>query len=201
MAEHELTRFPPVLQIVALALLAGYVFLSVLGRWSRRFRRMLWADPAESRTPAHLFVYTLVPGLILAVAVAAVALNWDASAPLDGGWSVRQLTLGPVTAALGMIVIVVGKVAGQRIDTSDASAPGAWIPVASILLGIVLLAVGVTTFGRTVKRMSGDPLQSPAARVQDRKSCTTSGFSRLPARRPLTPSASSMTSSKGCGST
>lgn len=154
MTDHELTRFPPVLQLVALALLAAYVFLSILGRWSRRFRRMLWADPAESRTLAHLFVYTLVPGLILAVAVAAVALNWDASAPLDGGWSVRQLTLGPVTAALGMVVIVIGTLAGRRIDTSDASAPGAWIPLVSILLGIALLAVGVTTFGRTVKRMS-----------------------------------------------
>ena len=41
---------------------------------------------------------------------------------------------------------------GRGADLDDASRPAAWIPLVAILVGIALLAVGVTTVGRTVKR-------------------------------------------------
>lgn len=152
MADHDIARFPPILQLVLLGLLAGYVLLSLLAR-TRRFR-WLWHDRAESRTFEHLLEYTLVPALVLAVAVAGVALNWEQGAPLDGGWSLRELTVGPVTAGLGVIFIGAASVLRRRIDISDASTPGSWIPLVAILLGIALMAVGVTSLGRTVKRAS-----------------------------------------------
>jgi hypothetical protein len=149
---HEITRFPPLLQLVLLALLAAYVLLSVLARVPGY--RGLWEDRGESRTGMHLLGYTIVPALMLAVAAVAVYRSWDPAAPLDGGWSVRQLTLGPGMALLGLVAIVAGQAAGRATDLEDAARPRAWIPLVTILVGIALLAVGVTTLGRTVKRAS-----------------------------------------------
>jgi hypothetical protein len=148
---HEILRFPPVLQLVLLGLLAGYVLLSLVARVSPGFR-WLWRDRGDARDGAHVFVYTIVPALMLAVAAAAVYLRWNPAAPLDGGWTLRELTLGPATALLGLVTVIVGQVLGRGRDLADASRPGAWIPLVTILLGIALLAVGVTTFGRTMKR-------------------------------------------------
>jgi hypothetical protein len=158
--DHELARFPPVLQLAAVALLAGYVALSLLARLSPRFR-WLWRDRAESRTTEHLFEYTIVPALVFAAAAAAVVLNWDATAPLDGGWSLRELTLGPAAALLGLAFVVGGQLAGRRAATADASRPGAWVPLVAILAGIALLAWGVTTLGRTVKRSANAAARAP----------------------------------------
>ena len=149
--DHELARFPPVLQLLALALLGAYVALSLVARLSPR-HRWLFRDRAESRTTEHLFEYTIVPALVFVVAAAAVVLNWDPSAPLDGGWPARDLVLGPGAALLGGIVILAGQIAGRRAALDDASRPGAWIPLIAILAGIALLAYGVTRLGRTVKR-------------------------------------------------
>lgn len=76
--EHELTRFPPILQLLGLALLGTYVLLSIVGR--------LWDRPA----------------LILCVATAAVG---DPEAPLRGGWTARQLVLGPLAALAGLLLV------------------------------------------------------------------------------------------------
>jgi hypothetical protein len=148
--DHELARFPPVLQLLALALLGGYVALSTFARVSPR-HRWLFRDRADARSFEHLAEYTIVPTLVFVVAAAAVVLNWDPSAPLDGGWSLRELVLGPGAALLGGIVILAGQIAGRGAGTADASRPGAWIPLFAILAGIALLAYGVTTLGRTVK--------------------------------------------------
>jgi H+/Cl- antiporter ClcA len=102
----------------------------------------------------HLLTYTIVPALMLMVAATAVYRSWDPGAPLDGGWSARQLTVGPGMALLGIIVILAGQVAGRANDLDDAARPRAWIPLVTILVGIALLAVGVTALGRTVKRAS-----------------------------------------------
>jgi hypothetical protein len=163
-ADHDIARFPPILQLVLLGLLAGYVILSLLAR-TRRFR-WLWDDPGESRSIDHFIEYTALPVLVLAVAAAAVAHNWEQGAPLDGGWSLRELTFGPVTAGLGFMFIGAASVLRRRLDTSDASTPGSWIPLVAILLGIALLAVGATSLGRTVNRASpaspAPPPPSPA---------------------------------------
>ena len=148
---HEILRFPPVLQLLLLALLAAYVLLSVFARVAGGFGG-LWRDRDEARGGAHLFTYTIVPALMLLVAAAAVYRSWDPAAPLDGGWSTRELVLGPGAALLGLGVIVAGQVLGRGADLADASRPGAWVPLAAIVVGIALLAVGVTTVGRTVKR-------------------------------------------------
>jgi hypothetical protein len=148
---QEITRFPPVLQLVLLGLLAAYVALSVLARvvpglgW-------LWRDRGEVRAATHVIEYTLVPALMLAAAAAAVFLNWDSAAPLDGGWTLGELTMGPGAALLGLVVIVAGQVMGRSANLEDASRPGAWIPLVATLVGIALLAVGVMTVGGTVKR-------------------------------------------------
>lgn len=140
------------LQLVLLGLLAAYVLLSVLARVTGS--RRLWRDRGESGGFWHLLGYTIVPALMLAVAAEAVYRSWDPAAPLDGGWSLRQLLLGPGMALLGLLVIVAGQVAGRATDLDDATRPGAWVPLVTILVGIALLAVGVTTLGRTVKRAS-----------------------------------------------
>jgi hypothetical protein len=149
--EHELLRFPPVLQVLALVLLAAYVLVSIAARVVPGFR-WLWRDRADVKTGMHLFEYTLLPALVLAVAAAAVVLNWDAEAPLDGGWSLEELVIGPGLALLGLAVVVSGQLVGRGTDLSDASRPAAWAPLVAILVGIGLLAVGVTSLGRTVKR-------------------------------------------------
>ena len=45
--QHELLRFPPVLQLALLGLLAAYVVLSLLARVSPGFR-WLWRDRADA---------------------------------------------------------------------------------------------------------------------------------------------------------
>ena len=158
---NEILRFPPVLQLALLALLAAYVLLSLLARASPRFR-WLWRDRAESGGGAHVFVYTVVPALMLLVAGAAVYLNWNASAPLSGGWTARELALGPGAALLGLVVVIAGQLLGRGADLDDASRPAAWIPLVTILVGVALLAVGVTTMGRTVKRTAPATTAPPA---------------------------------------
>ncbi len=152
MPEHELARFPPILQLILLGLLAGYVAVSLLARTGRF--PWLWDDPDEAGSLVHVLEYTVVPALVLFAAAVAVARGWETGAPLDGGWTVRELTFGPITAAVGVILIVVAGVLRRRLDISDGSAPGAWIPLVAMLLGMALLAVGVTSLGRTVKRAS-----------------------------------------------
>jgi len=158
---HEILRFPPVLQLVLLGLLAAYVLVSLLARVAPGFG-WLWRDRDEARGGAHLFVYTIVPALVLVVAAAAVYLNWEAAAPLSGGWTTRELTLGPGAALLGLVVIVAGQVLGRGAEHDDAERPAAWIPLVTILVGIALLAVGVTTLGRTVKRTAPATAAPPA---------------------------------------
>jgi hypothetical protein len=154
---HEILRFPPVLQLVMVGLLAAYVVLSVVARVVPGLR-WLWRDRRELRTTTHLVEYTLVPALVLAAAAAAVVLSWDPAAPLDGGWTLRELTVGPGAALLGLVAIIAGQVLGRGAALDDASRPGAWIPLLAILVGIALLAVGVMTLGDTVKRARrGDP--------------------------------------------
>lgn len=143
-----------------MALLAVYVALSLLARSSRRFR-WLWRDPDEAPTGEHFFVYTLVPLLVFAAAAAAVVSHWDPSVPLHGGWSLRELVLGPTAAFFGLVLVVGGQLAGRGSETADASRPSSWLPLVAILAGIALLAYGVTTFGRTVKRSAPAGLRSP----------------------------------------
>ena len=150
---HEILRFPPVLQVAAVALLAAYVLLSIFARvlpglgW-------LWRDRDEVRSATHLFEYTIVPALVLAGAAAAVVLHWDPAASFDGGWTVRELVLGPGLALAGLVVIIAGQVMGKGADLGDASRPGAWMPLVAVLVGIALLAAGVTSTSRTLKRAS-----------------------------------------------
>ena len=148
---HEILRFPPVLQVAAVGLLAAYVALSVVARFAPGLG-WLWRDRDEARGGLHLFEYTIVPALLLAGAAAAVVLYWDPAAPFDGGWTARELVLGPGVALLGLVVIIAGQVMGKGADREDASRPGAWMPLVAILVGIALLAAGVTSMGRTVKR-------------------------------------------------
>src|SRR5262245_60484153 len=98
-----LTRFPPILQIAGVSVLAAYVLLSLLGRVSPMFR-WLWADPREARTATHWIEYTILPALLLVGSTLAVVANWDPMAPWLGGWSVRQLLLGPALAGVGVVL-------------------------------------------------------------------------------------------------
>ena len=147
----EITQFPKILQLVLLGLLALYVLVSIVGRLSWRFE-WLWADPDEARSLGHVLTYTVVPALVLLGAVAAVVANWNPAATLTGGWTTRQLTLGPGLALLGMILIPLATLAQRAREDAVHPAP-AWIPPVMMLVGIALLAVGVLTFGRTVKAM------------------------------------------------
>lgn len=201
MPSAEITRFPPILQLVALALLGGFVAVSVLGRLSARFR-WLWRDVDEVHTREHLIEYTLVPALLFAGAVAAVVLEWDPGVPLGGGWSLRELTVGPTAAALGMIVLVLATAAGRHVDTSDASRARAWVPLALFVVGIALLAVGVLTLGRTVKRYHRSPrvgqaLGQHAPGTAARPLCVGDGRSVRGSRRPRA-HASARRRARGC---
>ena len=149
--QHELLRFPPVLQLAAVGLLAVYVAVSIAARVVPGLR-WLWRDRADAKSGMHLFQYTLLPALVLAVAAAAVFVNWDPEAPLRGGWSTGELVIGPGAALLGLAIVVFGQIIGRDTDLQDASRPGAWIPLVSILVGIGLMAAGVMSLGRTVKR-------------------------------------------------
>jgi hypothetical protein len=149
--DHELVRFPPVLQLLALGLLAAYVALSIAARAVPGLR-WLWRDRADVKTGMHLFEYTLLPALILAVAAAAVVVNWDPDAPLDGGWRLEELVIGPGAALLGLVLVLAGQSMGKGAAGMDPSRPLAWMPLVVILAGIGVMAVGVTTLGKTVKR-------------------------------------------------
>jgi hypothetical protein len=150
MEAHEIARFPPILQLVALALLGGYVAVSVAGRVSRRLQ-WFWDDADEAKTVVHFVEYTLVPALMLAAAGTAVVLNWNARAPLDGGWTIGELSVGPLSLLLGAALMLLAKSAGRRIDTSDAASARAWIPLLLLLTGVGVLAFGAVALGRTVK--------------------------------------------------
>jgi hypothetical protein len=149
--EHELTRFPPVLQLVALGLLAFYVLLSILGRLSDRFEWM-WDRPDEVRSLGHVLSYTVTPALMLFAAGAWVVLGWKPEAPLTGGWTVRQLTLGPLAALAGLVLVALATTVQRRGGFVAADPGRAWFPLVALLVGMALMAVGIMTFGRTVKQ-------------------------------------------------
>jgi hypothetical protein len=150
MEAQELSRFPPILQLVGLGLLASYVALSVAGRLSRRLQ-WLWDDPDEAATLDHFVKYTLIPALLLVAVAAAIFVSWDPGAPLGGGWTLREFAVGPGSLALGAALIALAQGAGRRIDTYDASSARSWIPLVLMLAGIGSLAFGAVTLGRTVK--------------------------------------------------
>ena len=149
MGGDEITRFPPILQLAGVGLLAAYVILSLLGRVSSRFH-WLWADADEARTTTHWLEYTVFPAVLLAGAAWAVIANWNPAAPLTGGWTVRQLALGPGLAVLGVLLVAAASVA-QRARESAVNPAPAWIPPVMMLIGLAALIVGVLTLGRTVK--------------------------------------------------
>jgi hypothetical protein len=164
MGGGEIARFPPILQLAGVGLLAFYVLLSLLGRVSPRFR-WLWADADEARTTTHWMEYTIVPALLLAGAVWAVIKNWDPAAPLTGGWTVRQLALGPGLAVLGVLLVAAASVAQRARESAVKPAP-AWIPPVMMLIGLAALIVGVLTLGRTVKGKDPKRTLPPAGSVR-----------------------------------
>jgi hypothetical protein len=165
MGGDEIVRFPPILQLAGVGLLALYVALSLLGRVSPSFR-WLFADADEAATRAHWMEYTIVPALLLAGAVGAVVVNWNPAAPLTGGWTVRELALGPGLALLGVLFVAAASVAQRERESAVKPAP-AWIPPLMMLIGLAALIVGVLILGRTVKRQEAPVDQSrfPAAQA------------------------------------
>ena len=182
MGGDEITRFPPILQLAGVGLLALYVALSLLGRVSPRFH-WLWADANEARTTTHWLEYTVFPALLLVGAVAAVIVKWNPAAPLTGGWTVRQLALGPGLAVLGLIFVAAASLALRARETAVSPAP-AWIPPAMMLIGVAALVVGVLTLGRTVKRTK------VKRAVPTASSLHPAGQSRLPAAQAASSRAS-----------
>lgn len=164
MGGEEIARFPPILQLAGVGLLALYVALSLLGRVSPRFG-WLWADAEEARTTTHWMEYTVVPALLLVGAAAAVIKSWNPAAPLTGGWTVRQLALGPGLAVLGLLFVGAASLALRARETAVKPAP-AWIPPVMMLIGLAALIVGVLTLGRTVKRMKPKRALPAAASVR-----------------------------------
>jgi hypothetical protein len=150
MGGDEITRFPPILQLAGVGLLAAYVILSLLGRVSSRFS-WLWADADEARTTTHLMEYTVFPAVLLAGAAWAVIANWKPGAPLTGGWTVREVALGPGLAVLGIVLVAAASLAQRARESAVKPAP-AWIPPVMMLIALAALIVGVLTLGRTVKR-------------------------------------------------
>ena len=149
MGPDGIARFPPVLQIAAVGVLAVYVLLSLLGRVSPRFH-WLWADADEARTTTHWIEYTVLPAIMLVGATVGVVVNWNPAAPLLGGWTVRQLLLGPALAFIGVLLAAAASVAQRARDTAVSPAP-AWIPAVMMLAGLAALVVGVLSFGGTMK--------------------------------------------------
>ena len=78
----EIAKFPPILQLVLLGLLAFYVLLSLLARVSPRLA-WLWADPDEARGVVHWLEYTILPAMILAVA-SALFFGRMLGVPIEG---------------------------------------------------------------------------------------------------------------------
>ena len=146
----EIARFPPILQLVMVGLLGAYVLLSLLGRVSPRFH-WLWADPDAARGAVHWVEYTVIPALLLGGAVWAVVARWNPRAPLTGGWTVRELVLGPCLALAGVVLVAAASVAQRARESAVTPAP-AWIPAVMMLLGLAALVVGVLTLGGTVKK-------------------------------------------------
>jgi hypothetical protein len=149
MGGEEIARFPPILQLAGVGLLALYVAVSLLGRVSSRFR-WFWADADEARTKRHWMEYTIFPALLLAGALWAVIANWNPAVPLTGGWTIQELALGPGLALLGVLLVAAASVAQRARETAVKPAP-AWIPPVMMLIGLAALIVGVLTLGRTVK--------------------------------------------------
>ena len=164
MGGEEIVRFPPILQLAGVGLLALYVALSLLGRVVPSFR-WLWADANAARTTSHWMEYTILPAILLVGAVWAVVARWNPAAPLTGGWTVGQLALGPGLALLGILLVAAASLALRARETVVKPAP-AWIPPVMMLVGLAALIVGVMTLGRTVKRM--EPKRSSGAAVQRR---------------------------------
>ena len=179
MGGDEITRFPPILQLAGVGLLALYVVLSLLGRMSRRFD-WLWADAEEARTTIHWMEYTVFPALLLVGAAWAVIAKWNPAAPLTGGWTVRQLALGPGLAVLGIVLVAAASLALRARETAVNPAP-AWIPPLMMLVGVAALVVGMLALGRTVKRTKPKRALPTAASVR-MESPSHTAFSRLPAR-------------------
>jgi hypothetical protein len=140
---------------------------------SPRFR-WLWADEDEARTLVHWLEYTVVPALLLAGAAWAVVANWNPAAPLTGGWTVRQLAMGPGLALLGLLLVAAASLAQRARESAVTPAP-AWIPALMMLVGVAALAVGVLTLGRTVK--AGRP-----SRDRPAPASAPTGSLRLPTR-------------------
>lgn len=151
--EHELTRFPPILQVLGLILLGTYVSSSIVGRLSDRFEWM-WDSPRDVHKPLHVLEYTIVPALMFCVAAAAVVYNWNPGAPWSGGWTVGQLVLGPVAALVGLLLVALATTVNRRrgASASDPSQPLAWVPFVALLVGMGLMASGIFSLGRTLKR-------------------------------------------------
>ena len=156
MPTHELTRFPPILQLACIVLLSLYVAVSIIGRLSPRFR-WLWRDPRKRIRFGHIVEYTLIPAAMLAGAIAAVAYNWVYRAPLDGGWATSDLVLGPGGALLGGLLIVAASILGRDADEMDAGSLRSWLPFVLMISGMALMAGGIFSFGkRSSPRPNGD---------------------------------------------
>ncbi len=151
MTVHEITRFPPILQIVGLVLLSGYVLVSIVGRLSPRFR-WLWRDPRKRNRFGHVVQYTLIPAAILAAASVAVVYNWDYRVPLDGGWAASDLVFGPGAALLGGLLIVAATPLGRDGDEKDPTTLRSWLPFILVIGGLALMSLGVFRFGKVVKQ-------------------------------------------------
>jgi hypothetical protein len=142
--------FPPILQLVLLALLGTYVLVSVAARLSPALRG-LWRDAEDVDGFEHVVGYTVVPALMLVAGVVTVVLGWDRNAPLDGGWTLAELTVGPISALLGVTLVVLAQLRGQR-ESSGTTGARAFLPLLLVLGGIGLIAFGAWTLGQTGKR-------------------------------------------------
>jgi len=146
LAVDEVARFPPIVQIAGLGLLAIYVIVSIVGRLSPRFR-WLWRDPRKRHRLGHVFEYTLIPATILAVSGAAVVYNWDYRVPLSGGWTRTDFILGPGAALLGLLLVVAGTFLGRDADLKDPAVLRSWLPFILVIAGMAIMSVGVLRSG------------------------------------------------------
>lgn len=134
--------FPPVLQLLALAVLGIYVILSILGR-VLPFMKGIWRDPHLIDDRSHVTRYTLIPLLIFAGLAIAISARWDPSVPWHGGWPLEELLPGPGMLAASLLLVVAGNILAGRIDTSNARRVTSWIPIILVLSGIGLLIMGL----------------------------------------------------------
>jgi len=164
LSSEEIARFPPIVQIACLVLLSIYVFVSIVGRMSPRFRWM-WRDPRKRHRLSHVIQYTLIPSFVLAAVSAVVAYNWDYRVPLSGGWAMADLMLGPGAALVGGLLIVAATALGRDVDEKDPAALRSWLPFILVIAGIALMAAGVFRFGRVVKQRSAEAQLKTSLRV------------------------------------